>query len=64
MSTMLQAVTDKAAVMERKKEKRVRQIRITEKTYQELIRLGSMTDDFEDVIARILKHYKETAQKK
>jgi hypothetical protein len=62
MSTILKAV-DKTATMERKKEKRVRQIRITEKTYQELIKLGSMTDDFEDVIDRLLKEHKGRAQK-
>ena len=37
---------------------------ITEKTYNELAKLGKVTDDFEDMIARILKHYKETAAKK
>jgi predicted CopG family antitoxin len=47
-----------------KKERRARQTRITEKTYNELAKLGNVTDDFEDVVARLLKHYKETGQKK
>jgi DNA gyrase/topoisomerase IV subunit A len=47
-----------------KKERRARQVRITERTYNELAKLGNVTDDFEDVIARLLKHYKETATKK
>jgi hypothetical protein len=61
MSTTLQAVQKNEEVM---REKRTKQIRITEKTYKELAKLGDVTDDFEDVIGRLLKHYKETAAKK
>jgi predicted CopG family antitoxin len=57
MSTILQTVKETVVA---KKERRARQIRITEKTYNELAKLGDVTDDFEDVIARLLKHYKET----
>jgi predicted CopG family antitoxin len=57
MSTTLQTVKETVVA---KKERRARQIRITEKTYNELAKLGDVTDDFEDVIARLLKHYKET----
>jgi hypothetical protein len=32
---------------------------VTEKSYNELAKMGNVTDDFEDVIARILKFYKE-----
>jgi hypothetical protein len=46
-----------------RKEKRARQVRITEKTYNELAKLGDVTDDFEDVIARLLKFYKEEHRK-
>jgi predicted CopG family antitoxin len=42
-----------------KKVRRSKQIRITDKTYEELAKLGDVTDDFEDVVARILKFYKE-----
>ena len=45
-------------ILERKKPRRTKQIRITEETYQELIKLGSMTEDFEDVISRLLKERK------
>ena len=51
-------------LLERKKPKRTRQIRVTEETYQELIKLGSMTDDFEDVISRLLKERKAREPKK
>ncbi len=46
-----------------RKEKRARQVRITEETYNELAKLGDVTDDFEDVIARLLKFYKEEHRK-
>jgi hypothetical protein len=64
MSTILRAVEDKTAGMERKKEKRTRQIRVTERTYHELMKLGSMGDDFEDVVSRLLKYYKDREQGK
>jgi predicted CopG family antitoxin len=47
-----------------KRERRARQIRITEKTYNELAKLGDVTDDFEDVVARLLKYYKDREQRK
>lgn len=56
MNTRFQA-TELATMA--KKERRARQIRITEKTYNELAKLGDVTDDFEDVVARVLKFYKE-----
>jgi hypothetical protein len=42
-----------------KKPKREKLIRITDATYGELMELGKMGDDFEDVIARLLKEHKE-----
>lgn len=61
MGTTLQALQNDEKVM---RQKRTKQIRITEKTYKKLAKLGHVTDDFEDVIGRLLKHYKETAAKK
>jgi predicted CopG family antitoxin len=43
-----------------KREKRTKQIRITERTYDELAKLGNVKDDWEDVISRLLKHYNDT----
>ena len=57
MSSTVQATELQTAMA--KKERRARQVRITEKTYNELAKLGDVTDDFEDVIAMILKFYKE-----
>ena len=33
-------------------------------TKKDLIKLGTTADDFEELIARLLKHYKETGQMK
>jgi hypothetical protein len=63
MSTTLQAVKNKG-MDATKKERRTKQIRITEKTYRELAKLGDVTDDFEDVVARLLKEHKEREQGK
>jgi hypothetical protein len=41
------------------KEPRRKQIRITEDLYQELARLGDLTNDWQDVIAFLWKFYKE-----
>jgi len=43
---------------EKRKRKKSQQIK------KDLIKLGTLADDFEDVIARLLKHYKETGEKK
>jgi hypothetical protein len=45
-------------------ERRAKQIRITEKTYNELAKLRDVTNDFEDVVARLLKYYKDREQRK
>jgi hypothetical protein len=67
MSTRLQAVEKMAGggggEEVTRREKRSKQIRITDRTYKELAKLGNVTDDFEDVITRLLKHYKETTKK-
>jgi hypothetical protein len=54
--TKQQKATNQEVLMVRK-EKRGKQVRITDKTYNELAKLGDLTEDWEDVIARILKHY-------
>lgn len=64
MKTLLKPAIDKKSTAEMvrplvKKEKRTKQIRITERTYDELIKLGNMADDFEDVIARLLKEHRD-----
>ena len=42
-----------------KNKKRTRQIRVTDETYAVLASMGDMTNDFEDVIAFLLKFYRE-----
>jgi predicted CopG family antitoxin len=59
MPTTIQAVKEAMA----KKERGAKRVRITDKTYNELAKLGDVTDDFEDVIARLLKYYKERESK-
>jgi predicted CopG family antitoxin len=46
-----------------KKERRAKQVRITDEAYNEPAKLGDVTDDFEDIIARLLKYYKERESK-
>lgn len=43
-----------------KKPKREKLIRITDATYRQLMEIGKMGDDFEDVIARLLKEHRAT----
>lgn len=42
-----------------KKEPRKKLIRVTEKTYMKLAKMGDLTEDFEDVVARLLKYYED-----
>ena len=45
-----------------KKPKREKLIRVTSETYEELMSLGKMGDDFEDVISRLLTEHRERQQ--
>jgi predicted CopG family antitoxin len=40
-----------------------KQIKIKDETYDELKRLGKMQETFDEVITRVLDHYKKTAKK-
>lgn len=42
-----------------KKPKREKLIRVTNETYEALMDMGKMGDDFEDVISRLIKEHKE-----
>ena len=46
-----------------KKDKRDKVVRIRTWTYEELAKLGTLTDDFDDVISRLLEHYKKNEKK-
>jgi predicted CopG family antitoxin len=41
----------------------LKQIKIRDETYDELKELGKMGDSFDQVITRIIDHYKRTAKK-
>ncbi len=60
MTRTLQALADTTP----RKEKREKVIRVRTWTYEELAKLGTLTDDFDDVVTKLLEHYKETAAKK
>lgn len=40
-----------------------KQIKIKDETYDELKRLGKMQETFDDVITRVLDHYKKSIKK-
>jgi transcriptional/translational regulatory protein YebC/TACO1 len=46
------------------KPKRNRQIRLTDETYLKLSKLGDLTEDYEDVVARILKFWEDNHERK
>ena len=43
----------------KKKTKREKLIRLTDETYNKLARMGNLTEDFEDVVARVVKFWEE-----
>ena len=64
MTRTIQALEETVTTPPIKKEKRDKVVRIRTWTYEELAKLGTLTDDFDDVISRLLKHYKEHPEKK
>jgi hypothetical protein len=47
-----------------KKPKREKLIRVTDETYLKLSKLGDLTEDYEDVVARILKFWEDNHERK
>ena len=63
--TTMQPIEKPETLTPRKKTKREKLIRVTDETYTKIAKMGDLTEDFEDVVARLVKfwedHHKERA---